>query len=66
MALVTRYLKPPSFSFELLQTADKRISANPQVKHRSEVHISTDTGKTVIVKYLHFFLVFLTLGMPPA
>lgn len=50
VALVTLNLQPPSSDVELFKTSDKGIRIHPQVNQCSKVHITTDPGKTVVVK----------------
>jgi hypothetical protein len=52
--LITGDVQPPSLYIQFLQTVDQSITADTQVDHRSQVHVTAYTRKTVIVKYFHF------------
>jgi hypothetical protein len=53
VTLVTRDIQSPSLQVQLLQAALQDITADTQVKHRTQVHVSADPGKTVVIKYFH-------------
>jgi hypothetical protein len=53
MTLVRRYLQPPSLNVEFLQAAFKDLPTDPKVKHRPQVHVTADSGKAVVIQYLH-------------
>lgn len=53
VTLVPRYLQSPSLHIQLLQAALQHLTADSQVKHRPQVHVSADSGKAVIIQYLH-------------
>jgi hypothetical protein len=53
VTLVTGYLQTPTSGIEFVQTADQSLTADSQVKHGSQVHVTADSGKTVVVQYLH-------------
>jgi hypothetical protein len=53
VTLVPRDLQSPSLHIQLLQAALQHLTADSQVKHRPQVHVSADSGKAVIIQYLH-------------
>ena len=53
VTLVPRDLQSPPLHIQFLQAALQHFTADTQVKHRPQVHVSADSGKAVVIQYLH-------------